>query len=168
MKKTTLLVVLFAMTFLAHGSQAQKKKLSVQIVNRQANQSDYTYTVSGYSQTNCSAYVTGNYGRGSCTQTGAPARSGSYAVSGATFSLLLPDGQLVVVNCNAKFNWTDWSNTNAHRGCRQPITDTVEAEFDGDNAKLEWPVSIDGKKKQGETYKIIGILSKIPTPDEQK
>jgi S1-C subfamily serine protease len=42
------------------------------------------------------------------------------------------------------------------------MTNTVEAEFDGDNAKLEWPVSIDGKKKQSETYKIIGILTKIP------
>ena len=41
-----------------------------------------------------------------------------------------------------------------------------EPEFDGDNAKLEWPVSIDGKKKQNETYKIIGILTKITTPDK--
>ena len=89
-------------------------------------------------------------------------------MSGATFSLLLPDGQLVVVNCNSKTNWTDWSTTTAHRSCRQPITDTVDAEFDGDKAKLEWPVSIDGRNKQSETYKIIGILSKTPAPDEKK
>jgi hypothetical protein len=168
LKKTAILVVVLATTFLSPVSQAQKKKLYVRIVNRQANESQYAYTVPGYSQTNCSVYVTGNYGNGSCTQTGGPAWSGSYSVSGATLSLLLPDGQLVVVNCNAKLNWTDWSTTNAHRSCRQPITDAVEAEFDGDKAKLEWPVSIDGKKKQTETYKIIGILSKIPTSDDQK
>jgi len=28
------------------------------------------------------------------------------------------------------------------------------------------PVSIDGKKKQSETYKIIGILTKIAAPDK--
>jgi hypothetical protein len=41
------------------------------------------------------------------------------------------------------------------------FTTAQTAQDDGDNAKLEWPVSIDGKKKQGETYKIIGILTKI-------
>jgi len=40
--------------------------------------------------------------------------------------------------------------------CRLPLTNTVEAEFDGDKAKLEWS---DGKKKQNETYKILH-----PTP----
>jgi len=46
------------------------------------------------------------------------------------------------------------------------MTNTIDAEFDSDNAKLEWPVSIDGKKKQNETYKIIGILTKVTTPDK--
>jgi len=88
-------------------------------------------------------------------------------VHGATLSLLLPDGRIVVVNCNAKTNWTDWSHPTWYRGCREPMTDAIEAKFDGDNAKLEWPVSIDGKKKQSETYKIIGILAKItPAPDK--
>jgi hypothetical protein len=76
----------------------------------------------------------------------------------------LPDGRIVVVNCDAKPNWTDWSHPTEYRGCREPMTNTIDAEFDGDNAKLEWPVSIDGKKKQNETYKIIGILAKITTP----
>jgi hypothetical protein len=33
-------------------------------------------------------------------------------------------------------------------------------EFSGDNAKLTWPVSIDGKKLQSETYKILGVVKK--------
>jgi hypothetical protein len=38
--------------------------------------------------------------------------------------------------------------------------DSIEADFNGDNAKLIWPVSLDGKKMQSETYKILGILDR--------
>jgi hypothetical protein len=40
-----------------------------------------------------------------------------------------------------------------------PIVEDKEVEFNKDNAKLFWPVSIDGKKMESETYKIIGILN---------
>jgi hypothetical protein len=46
------------------------------------------------------------------------------------------------------------------RSCRTPLVDTFEADFKGDNAKLIWPVSLDGKKMQSETYKILGIFDK--------
>ena len=71
-----------------------------------------------------------------------------------TLSLLRPDGQVVVVSCNS--DWTDWNTPLMNGNCRLPLTNTVEAEFDGDKAKLEWS---DGKKKQNETYKILH-----PTP----
>ena len=166
MKKPVILIALLAMVFLAPTSQAQKKKLSVQIVNRQSSATEYTYTVPGYATSNCNASAYGNTASGNCVASAAPASSGSYSVHGATLSLLLPDGRMVVVNCNAKPNWTDWNHPTTYRGCREPITNTIEAEFDGDNAKLEWPASIDGKKKQSETYKIIGILTKVTTPDK--
>jgi hypothetical protein len=41
-----------------------------------------------------------------------------------------------------------------------PLVNEIQAEFDGDKAKLQWPVSIDGKKTESETYKILAILSK--------
>ena len=41
-----------------------------------------------------------------------------------------------------------------------PIVSSVKVEFSGDNAKLKWPVSIDGKKIESETYKILGVLDK--------
>jgi len=167
MKNIFIWFVVLAPAFLVPVSRAQKKKVSVQIVNRQSSETQYTYTVPGYSTSNCNASVYGNSASANRVGSGAPAISGSYSVNGATFSLLLPDGRIVVVNCNSKLNWTDWSTTNARRGCRQPITNTVDAEFDGDNAKLEWPVSIDGRKKQNETYKIIGILTKTPAPADK-
>jgi hypothetical protein len=40
------------------------------------------------------------------------------------------------------------------------IVTNIEAAFDKDSAKLIWPVSIDGKKTEAETYKIFGILDK--------
>jgi hypothetical protein len=70
------------------------------------------------------------------------------------------------ISSNAKPNWTDWGHPTTYRGCHEPIIDIIEAEFDRDKAKLEWPVSTDGKKKQNETYKIIGILTKISTPNK--
>jgi hypothetical protein len=46
------------------------------------------------------------------------------------------------------------------RSCRVPLVDNIQADFNGDNAKLIWPVSLDGKKMQSETYKILAILDK--------
>lgn len=43
------------------------------------------------------------------------------------------------------------------RSCRVPIVDDFEADFNGDKAKLMWPVSLDGKKTASETYKIIAV-----------
>lgn len=36
----------------------------------------------------------------------------------------------------------------------------MQVDFRKDDAKLEWNVSIDGKKMQSETYKIIAVLDK--------
>jgi hypothetical protein len=36
----------------------------------------------------------------------------------------------------------------------------IEAEFNGNKTKLRWSVSIDGKKIQSETYKILAILDR--------
>jgi hypothetical protein len=41
-----------------------------------------------------------------------------------------------------------------------PIVDDLQAEFKGKNAKLIWPVSLDGKKMESETYTILGVLAK--------
>jgi len=41
---------------------------------------------------------------------------------------------------------------------RLPICAT--ADFKGDKAKLVWVVSLDGKKMQSETYKVLAVLGK--------
>jgi hypothetical protein len=144
------------------------QKYEVRVVDRRDNSSNYTYVVPGYSTSsaaanvNCTANSSSANCNGSTTTTGVtrPAFVGSYEVRGATLSLQLPDGRIAVVNCNGKFNWNEWSNPNMYRSCRVPMVANIQAEFDGDKAKLTWSVSIDGKKMQSETYKILAVLDK--------
>jgi hypothetical protein len=96
MSKLLILVVALAAALLVPVDQAQTKKLSVQIVNRQSSATEYSYTVPGYVASSCNASVYGNIATGNCVATGIPASSGSYSVHGATLSLLIPDGRIVV------------------------------------------------------------------------
>jgi hypothetical protein len=151
--------------------------LKVKIVDRQDHENRYAYFVPGYStadsntNVNCFGTDVSSNCSGSTHVTGTtvPPRYGSFDVRGATFSLLLPDGRIAVVNCEGKFKQgfhTDiWSAADPRlnrRSCRAPLVDDVVAEFNGDNAKLKWPVSLDGKKIESETYKILGVLDKKP------
>jgi len=91
----------------------------------------------------------------------------SYSVTGATLSLLLPDGRIAVVNCASKFAEHFAGPAGNHRSCRIPIVDDLQANFNGKNSKLEWPVSLDGKKLQSETYTILAVLPAPPPPSAQ-
>jgi hypothetical protein len=90
-----------------------------------------------------------------------PAHEVPYHVRGATFSLHLPDDRIAVVNCESKFAERMRGPEGNHRSCRVPLVDEIEADFKGDKAKLEWVVSLDGKKKQPETYKVLAVLPKL-------
>jgi hypothetical protein len=145
------------------------QKFNVKIIDRQNSQSGYSYVVPGRSNTvsntdvNCSAANTTVNCSGTTTTTGVsiPPQRVAYEVTGATLALQLPDGRLAVVNCESKVNLTDFNRMNqARRSCRVPLVNDIEAEFDGKSAKLRWPVSIDGKKVDSETYKILAVLDK--------
>jgi hypothetical protein len=149
-------------------ASASAQKLTVTILNRQDNDTDYTYVVLGHfnaqSNSNVSCYggdsnVNCN---GSTTTSGltTPAEQVPFHVRGATFTLQLPDGRAAVVNCESKFKERMAGPRGNHRSCRVPLVDSIQAEFHGDNAKLLWVVSLDGKKTQSKTYKILAILDK--------
>jgi hypothetical protein len=138
----------------------------VQVIDRRDSASNYTYVVPGFSTStvngnaNCTSYGNSASCSSTATTTGVstPGFVGSYEVRGATLSLALPDGRIAVVNCVAKVNWSEWSNPNMYRSCRTPLVNKIQADFNGDRARLIWPVSIDGKKMQTETFRILGIL----------
>jgi hypothetical protein len=153
---------------------ASAQKLSVTVINRQDNETNYTYVVPGTfnaqsnSNVNCNVNDSSVNCNGSTATNGTvmPAQQVSYNVRGATFTLQLPDGRSVVVNCESKFQERMAGPAGNHRSCRIPLVDEIQADFHGDNAKLEWVVSLDGKKKQSETYKILAILAK-PKSDQK-
>ena len=72
----------------------------------------------------------------------------------------MPDGRAAIVNCESKFKERMVGPAGNHRSCRMPLVENIEAEFHGDKAKLIWVVSLDGKKMQSETYKVLAILDK--------
>ncbi|MFZ3244332.1 MAG: hypothetical protein WA185_04590 [Candidatus Acidiferrales bacterium] len=154
---------------------------STHIASKESNSSHYEYTVPGYAVSNCGGFASGNatanstgttttanawgLGTANCSTVSADSHTVDYNVSGATLSLLLPDGRMVVVNCDSR---PSPDGSNQQRSCRGPLTDDVQAEFDQDNARLVWSDSMDGSTMGVETYKILGILAKIPAPDKPK
>jgi hypothetical protein len=128
---------------LACIASASAQKLDVKIIDRQDKEDGYDYVA-----------VYNNVAVGK-----------SFKVRGATFTLQLPDGRLAIVNCESKFAERFAGRVGNRRSCRMPIVDSIQADFHGDDAKLIWPVSLDGKKMQSETYKILGILDK-PKSDQ--
>lgn len=123
---------------LAFAIPASAQKLDVKIIDRQDKEDEYDY-----------AAVYNNTAVGK-----------TFKVHGATFTLQLPDGRLAIVNCESKFAEHMAGRAGNRRSCRMPLVDSIQAEFKGDNAKLIWPVSLDGKKMQSETYRILGVLDK--------
>lgn len=150
------------------------QSLAVKIINRQDNETDYSYVVPGYWTSNSNASVncfgTTNTvncnGQARTAGLSTPAQQVSFHVRGATLSVQLPDGRVAVVNCESKFAERLAGPRGNHRSCRVPLVDDIDAEFKGDKAKLFWPVSMDGRKLQSETYTILGVLSqsKIAAP----
>lgn len=163
-----LLYLLTAIFVLSCTNIALAQKLSVKVIDRQEHDNTYSYFVPGYSSsnTNANANCSGDGSSVNCNGTSTtntfsrPAQRGNFSVRGATFSLLLPDGRIAVVNCDIKFAEHFAGAAGNHRNCRQPIVDNIRADFHGGSAKLEWPVSLDGKKIESETYKVLGILDK--------
>jgi hypothetical protein len=154
-------VLLASCTVVASGQQ-----MDVKIINRQNSEKGYSAVIpshinsSSNTDVNCSGDSTDVNCHGSTETTGnvTSPREVSYSVVGATLSLLLPDGRVALVNCAGKYSpKMDYINL---RSCRIPPVNDIQAEFKGKNAKLKWPVSLDGKKFESETYKILAVLDK--------
>jgi hypothetical protein len=131
-------LLLIAVFLILNISSAFGQKLDVKIIDRQDKEDSYEY-----------AAIYNNAAVGK-----------TFQVHGATFTLQLPDGRLAIVNCESKFAEHMAGHAGNRRSCRMPIVDNIQADFKGGNAKLIWPVSLDGKKMESETYKILGVLDK--------
>ena len=118
------------------------QNLNVKIIDRQDKEDTYDYAAVYNSALTGTTFV-----------------GKTFRVRGATFTLQLPDGRLVVVNCDGKFAERLSGPVGNRRSCRAPLVENIQVDFKGDKAKLIWPVSVDGSKVQSETYVILGVLS---------
>lgn len=166
----SLLIAILPAVLLIASAFAQT--LNVKIVNRQQNETEYTYVAPGYYNSSANARANCYSGSNSVNCSGSTAASGwdmpahevSFRVRGATFSLQLPDGRIAVVNCESKFAERFAGPRGNRRSCRMPLVDNIQAEFKGKDAKLKWPVSLDGKQFESETYKILAVIDKNSAP----
>ena len=126
--KTALAVLILTTLCAAQG------KVNVTVTARQDSNTSYSY-----------AFVNGDTGIAQ-----------NLNLVGATLTLQLPNGDSAVVNCTSKFQ-ERFAGPGNVRSCRVPLVDEFTADFNGDKAKLIWPVSLDGKKNATETYKIIAV-----------
>jgi hypothetical protein len=147
-------------------------RLAVVVVNREIGETGYRFVMPGYvssqgnSTANCFGTAIGSsatvncYGSGYSTTSVVPPTAFSYAVTGATLSLRLPDNRIAVVNCDSKANLTEWS-MQPRRSCRIPTGSRLDAEFDGDRAKLFWRFGVNAEKSVSETYTLIDVLAPV-------
>lgn len=145
------------------------EKYSVKILDIQYGTTDHPFVVQGTSRTlgtsstTCvsNSAVTNCSGVGDAMTVDTPATVGRYKLLGAVLTLQVPDGRIVIAACSDKPNLTGW--TTPRRSCRIPEGNAAWGDFDGEKVKLIWPVGLDGKKSQQETYKIFRILPKPTT-----
>ena len=133
-------LILMSLMVVCLASAGGNHRVPVKVISRNNSNVAYSY-----------AFVNRSYGLAQ-----------NLNLSGATLTLVLPNGDTAVANCAGKFH-ERFSGPGNVRSCRVPLIDEFEATFDGDKAKLFWPTSLDGKKTESETYRIIAV-SKAGTP----
>lgn len=144
---------------------ALAQKVAVSILYRQNSDAVYTAVIPGYSSTADAAVDCAADGSNDACSSqarslpAAPAPSEfTLSVIGTTVSVALPDGRVAVLNCVNRYSPRGTSIN--RRSCAMPLVAQAEADFDGLNARLKWPVGQDGKKTESETYKVIAFLEK--------
>jgi hypothetical protein len=163
MQKNITRSILTAAIALTITPAAFAQTLLVHIVERQDTKTELTAEIPDQADSTASKSLTGEKKAGGSDKSAAKADKApqirSYSVTGATLTLQLPDRRLVRVTCESKYALRfDYIN---RRSCRTPPADEVTAEFNGNEAKLIWSVSLDNRKTQSETYTILNI---VPSP----
>jgi len=135
MKRIFAIALLFLVALCTAFAKDKTPRVPVKVVERHDSDIPYNY-----------AYRNRSYGV-----------AGHMNLHGATLTLALPNGDIAVVNCTSKFQ-ERFAGPGNVRSCRVPLVDEFEAEFNGDKAKLFWSTSLDGKKMESETYKIVAVV----------
>ena len=158
---------------LAPGS-AHAQKVDASVLNRQVSDSDYAAVVPGYTkpiectettpEVDC-AVVEPAAGESAGGALAAAYNVAAFNVTGTTLSLLLPDGRVALVNCVSRYSTK--GNYLNRRTCGMPLVPSLQVEFKGQQARLEWLIGADKKKTESETYRVVAMLAKRPVVSDQ-
>lgn len=155
MKRHALLLLLWLWPA---GLLAQNMRVTV--VNRAGTETGFSRHIPGTSNSDSSgsAYcASGNCSANISSQsTYSDPHEESTSVNGSQLVLLLPDGRKAVIACDYK---RTIHSVTGLRDCRVPPIDQIDAAFSGNKVKLSWSVSLDGKKKETETYKMVSVIA---------
>lgn len=155
------LIALLVVALGSFSAMAETIKLKVTVLENIPTTTSYDWQVAGKDGISC--YSSG------CTSYFTLPNSGTATVSGAVLKLLLPDGRIVIVECDAKPDvganianaLAESQASTVYRNCRRPeVNSTVDAEFNRSQVKLFMQApSIDGTGRiSSETYYIEGVL----------
>ena len=149
MKTIALLLLLCAPAF--------AEKMAVKVIAHSIDGKEYTRVVPGFAAGDGNASAD-SY---STSSIDTPANTVHDSPTDIVMTLLLPDGRKIFGGCEV--HSSGLSKANRHN-CKNPTTDTLEADFSGDNVKLRWAADIDGKKKDSQTFTILKILAAPTSP----
>ncbi len=160
----TVAVVAALLFAIAPNVAARALETKVTVLQSLNTTQTYQWFRPGYASSNCTGRATANASGSSVSANGSldceaylrPPTSGTTRFTGHVLYLQLSDYRVIVVSCDRKVTWTDWNSM--WRDCRLPQCTTCDATISGNKVKLSWPVSLDGRKKKGETYKIESVL----------
>lgn len=155
------LIALLVVALGSFSAMAETIKLKVTVLENIPTTTSYDWQVAGKDSISC--YSSG------CTSYFTLPNSGTATVSGAVLKLLLPDGRIVIAECDAKPDvganianaLAESQASTVYRNCRRPeVNSTVDAEFNRSQVKLFMQApSIDGTGRvSSETYYVEGVL----------
>jgi hypothetical protein len=160
MRNSRWLAVLFLLTFCMRTAPAQKVEATV--LYRQNSDTSYSAVIprpdgsKPEGTVDCAADNTNE----ACSDPSRGVAPGqpSLSVTGTTVSLLLPDGRVAVVNCLNKYSYKGTAIN--RRSCGMPMVQQVEADLNGNSARLKWSEGPDSIKSESEKYRIVALLAR--------
>ncbi len=161
-KSKWLAIGLILLPVMAAASAACAQKLDATVLYRQNSDNNYAAVVpradgsTPEGTVDCAADLA-NEVCSSQSRSPAPGQP-ALSVTGTTLSLLLPDGRVAVVNCLNKYSSKGTAIN--RRSCAMPLVEHVEADLDGQRAKLKWFAGTDRRIAESETYKIVALLDR--------
>ena len=130
-------------------TSAFAEKMHVKVIRHDVDDKPSTQSSQGVASGNASTYVSS-----STSSIFMPAHVADESITAITRTMLLPDGRKVAVGCQDHL-----SGLRKKHNCKNPWTENLEAQFEGEKVKLSWLAELGTNKKESETYTFLGVIA---------